>query len=355
MDGDLLSIFKLEHDIEQVQHLANSRDIAFKISLPIIGVLCRVRAQLLRVFVEFHRSGTFDFKDANPNFVVSLLELPHGLKESLSPVLKQSFYLPPAVVDPNSLELMSDGGAKTNNEVKPLIQQCHYLNCALDFRGISEEYGRGSIVVVDTFLAPDAFKLLRSYALDATIWHSTKVGGYLGAYIYDGFTPHLLHSIATEMEGALPCIFDHGRHSLNMAWAYKYDSGLQKGIKLHVDEAAVNANFWLTDENSADEDADLGGMTIFRQEPPAGTPRSQYNDEGMDHRAKLRELKSSSRGIAVVPHRANRLVLFKSNLWHMTAVNMTFKRGYKNRRINFTLLFGQRESAVCPARDSELF
>jgi hypothetical protein len=33
------------------------------------------------------------------------------------------------------------------------------------------------------------------------------------------------------------------------------------------------------------------------------------------------------------------MVLFDSNLFHETDT-LDFKRGYKNRRINFTLLFG---------------
>ena len=44
----------------------------------------------------------------------------------------------------------------------------------------------------------------------------------------------------------------------------------------------------------------------------------------------------------VVPHRQNRVVLFNSDLFHETA-RFTFKPGYKNRRINVTMLFGRRQ------------
>jgi hypothetical protein len=43
-----------------------------------------------------------------------------------------------------------------------------------------------------------------------------------------------------------------------------------------------------------------------------------------------------------VPHRANRAVIFDSDLFHETDAP-TFKEGYLNRRINVTLLYGRRE------------
>ncbi len=44
-----------------------------------------------------------------------------------------------------------------------------------------------------------------------------------------------------------------------------------------------------------------------------------------------------------VPYRANRAVIFDSNLFHETD-RPRFKDGYLNRRINITLLYGLRES-----------
>jgi hypothetical protein len=43
-----------------------------------------------------------------------------------------------------------------------------------------------------------------------------------------------------------------------------------------------------------------------------------------------------------VPHRANRAVIFDSDLFHETD-DIAFKDGYLNRRINVTLLYGRRE------------
>ena len=44
----------------------------------------------------------------------------------------------------------------------------------------------------------------------------------------------------------------------------------------------------------------------------------------------------------VVPHRANRAVIFDSDLFHETDKILVFQDGYENRRINVTLLYGRR-------------
>ena len=43
-----------------------------------------------------------------------------------------------------------------------------------------------------------------------------------------------------------------------------------------------------------------------------------------------------------VPYRANRAVIFDSDLFHETDT-IRFKDGYLNRRINVTMLYGRRE------------
>ena len=43
-----------------------------------------------------------------------------------------------------------------------------------------------------------------------------------------------------------------------------------------------------------------------------------------------------------IPHRANRAVIFDSDLFHETDT-ITFREGYENRRINCTLLYGFRD------------
>ena len=43
-----------------------------------------------------------------------------------------------------------------------------------------------------------------------------------------------------------------------------------------------------------------------------------------------------------VPYRENRALMFHSNLFHASDC-FTFREGYRNRRMNVTLLFGDRD------------
>lgn len=48
-----------------------------------------------------------------------------------------------------------------------------------------------------------------------------------------------------------------------------------------------------------------------------------------------------------IPYRANRAVVFNSDLFHETD-QFTFKDEYESRRINITLLYGHRHNAQPP-------
>lgn len=43
----------------------------------------------------------------------------------------------------------------------------------------------------------------------------------------------------------------------------------------------------------------------------------------------------------IVPYRQNRVVIFDFDLFHRTD-DLDFRLGYENRRINITMLFGER-------------
>lgn len=120
-------------------------------------------------------------------------------------------------------------------------------------------------------------------------------------------------------------------------WAYKYDERYT-GINIHADQAAVNLNFWITNED-ANLDKTSGGLVIYTKKPPAHWTFEQYNQltEGGDAHSLLEE---SGWKNVTVPYKENRLVMFDSALFHKTD-DFRFKKGYLNRRINLTLLFGR--------------
>lgn len=186
---------------------------------------------------------------------------------------------------------------------------------------------------------------------DSTVWYQTKLplkfGGYVGAYVDDGLHDRILLHLAKDLHDTLPRIL--GGHPLRYMWAYKYDSEYT-GINLHADQAAVNVNIWLTDD-SANLDPESGGLVVFTAKPPADWSFEEYNTDTDFVRRRL--LEPTGYANVTVPYRTNRAVIFDSALFHQTD-SFKFRRGYKNRRINLTLLYGDMRlppASSAPAKD----
>jgi tetratricopeptide (TPR) repeat protein len=209
----------------------------------------------------------------------------------------------------------------------------------LDDAAITRDYfeRRPGMTFVDGFLTPQALASLRRFCLESTVWFQYRyANGYLGAFWQSGFWAPLLHQIAEELRAALPAIFQD--HALRKVWAFKYDARLS-GIPIHADFAAVNVNFWITPDE-ANLDPRTGGLIIWDKEAPAAWDFETYN---ADERAIRGFLADSQAASFDVPYRANRAVIFNSDLFHETA-SLHFRPGYANRRINITMLFGKRIS-----------
>ena len=192
------------------------------------------------------------------------------------------------------------------------------------------------IVVIDELLTKEALEKLRRFCLDSTVWRQVYDGGYLGAFPEHGFAPALLAQIAEELRATYPAIIED--HPLLHFWAFKYDSSL-RGIKKHADFAAVNVNFWITPDE-ANLDLEHGGLVVWDKAAPQDWDFARYNAAEDDICAFLKA--QDSRPVTI-PYRANRAVIFDSDLFHETDA-IRFKPGYENRRINVTLLFGRRHS-----------
>ena len=150
----------------------------------------------------------------------------------------------------------------------------------------------------------------------------------------DGFAAPLLAQIGEELATIYAGIFDG--HPLLQLWAFKYDSGLT-GINLHADFAAVNVNFWITPD-SANLDPEHGGLVVWDKAAPLDWDFETYNN---DEAAMRRFLQDSGAKAVTIPYRANRAVIFDSDLLHQTD-EIRFREGYENRRINVTYLYGWR-------------
>jgi hypothetical protein len=106
---------------------------------------------------------------------------------------------------------------------------------------------------------------------------------------------------------------------------------------MHADQAAVNVNFWIAPED-ASLDPGTGGLVVWDVKAPLDWNFARYNADEAAIRAFLAE--KSAKPI-VVPHRANRAVIFDSDLFHETD-KIAFREGYENRRTNVTMLYGRR-------------
>jgi len=190
------------------------------------------------------------------------------------------------------------------------------------------------IAVIDDFLTPEALEGLRRFCLEQPVWRTSHRDSYLGAFLGRGFACPLLGQIAQELRAGLPEVFHD--YTLQEMWGFKYDSKLA-GINVHADEAAVNVNFWLTPDE-ANLDPDSGGIVIWDVAAPLDWAFDKFNNDNDAIRDFL--ARTGARPIRV-PYRANRAVIFDSDLFHQTDT-IRFKDGYLNRRINVTLLFGLR-------------
>ncbi|HVV26981.1 MAG TPA: tetratricopeptide repeat protein [Rhizomicrobium sp.] len=193
---------------------------------------------------------------------------------------------------------------------------------------------RPPVVVIDDFLTTAALDALRRFCLGSTIWRATFPGGYLGALPEHGFAVPLLAQLGEELAAGYPEIF--AGHPLLQLWAFKYGR-TPTGIRMHADFAAVNVNFWITPD-AANRDPDRGGLVIWDKPAPPDWDFETYNN---DRQAMLSFLAQSGAKATTVPYRANRAVIFDSDLFHETD-RIDFAEGYENRRINITFLYGWR-------------
>jgi len=194
------------------------------------------------------------------------------------------------------------------------------------------------LVVVDNLLTDEALAALRLFCLGSTVWRTGYDSGYLGAFPEHGFSAPLLAQIAEEFRSVFSGIC--GTLPLKYAWAFKYDSTMD-GVHIHADDALVNVNFWITPDE-ANLDPQSGGLLVWNVPAPRNWDFTKFASD----QAATRDFLARNQAKAItVPHKANRAVIFDSELLHQTN-KVRFKEGYDNRRINVTLLYGERSTGT---------
>ncbi|MFJ7157403.1 hypothetical protein ACIQUQ_20950 [Streptomyces sp. NPDC101118] len=193
------------------------------------------------------------------------------------------------------------------------------------------------VVVIDDFLSADALASLRDFCLESTVWHGNRYAhGRLGAFFRDGFTCPLLLQIAEEVRDALPRVIGR-RHPLRQLWAFKNENDFPADSNTHADFAAVNLNFWIT-PTDANLDTGSGGLVVYGVDAPRDWDFATYNGRREVIEPYLRQQHAEPFRI---PYRENRAILFDSDLFHGTD-GLHFRPGFTNRRVNITMLYGER-------------
>ncbi len=212
------------------------------------------------------------------------------------------------------------------------------LNPDLHVEDIEARYHatQPEILCVDDLLREEALHALRRFCLESTIWKRDYENGYIGAFLGDGFCSPLILQIAEELRTRFPGIFKD--HRLNQAWAFKQDSALT-GLNMHADAAAVNVNFWIT-PNEANLDPESGGLVVWDKEAPREWDFKVYNNVTYKHNI-LEFLNGAGAKPVTIPYRENRAIIFNSDLVHETD-HCRFRDEYESRRVNVTLLYGNR-------------
>ncbi len=190
------------------------------------------------------------------------------------------------------------------------------------------------MVVMDDFLTPPALAKLRGYCAGSTIWRKIYAAGYLGAAPEDGFACPLLAQIVEEIQTVFRPIL--GGEKFRYLGAFKYDSENCAGTNTHADNSIINVNFYIAPDE-ANLDPESGGMEVWDVAAPDVETMRRLNG---NEEAARDFLKRSGAKRTVIPHRANRAVIFKSTLFHKTDT-FRFRSDYLFRRINISLLFGK--------------
>jgi tetratricopeptide (TPR) repeat protein len=197
------------------------------------------------------------------------------------------------------------------------------------------------VVYVDDFLTCEALVELRRFCLESTVWSGNRYAhGRLGAFFQDGFNCPLLLQIGEELRETLPRVIGD-RYPLRQLWGFKSGPELPADATTHADFAAVNVNFWITPDE-ANLDKESGGLVVYDVDAPLSWTFEIYNGRTDVIRPFLERQHSQA---ITIPYRANRAVIFNSDLFHGTD-GVSFRRGYENLRVNITMLYGEREEEV---------
>ena len=287
---------KLQHDIEQFLHLQRR------------GVLGPEFASIIAAYRELIDRLT-------AQGAVGQVSLDDEAQSTIGHVFNRIVYLHEA---PRLARAFS-------NEWNPAAVEREYLG------------NKPGVVVIDNFLSPEALESLRIFCIESTVWSGNRYAhGRLGAFFHDGFNCPLLLQIAEDLRYMMPRVIGD-RHPLRQLWGFKNDHFLPGDSTTHADFAAVNVNFWIT-PTECNLDPNSGGLVVYGVDAPLDWSFHMYNGRPDLIKSFLQRHQAKS---MTIPYRENRAIFFNSDLFHASG-EVRFRPGYQNRRVNITMLYGER-------------
>jgi Flp pilus assembly protein TadD len=213
------------------------------------------------------------------------------------------------------------------------------INEALDWQYVQESYKASSVVYFDDFLSPEALEELRKFCLESTVFFRDSEAGFVGSYMSEGFVCSLIYQVIADLKRNLSDIL--AGLPLNNMWVYRYASR-GSGVKTHTGDGSVTINFWITPDEANLNPNGGSGLVMYDKEQPLDWDWLKYNTYKDDPRvqARINEFLASANSLTI-PYRCNRAVIFHSNLFHRSDP-FHFHDSFENRRMNITMLFGQR-------------
>ncbi len=228
----------------------------------------------------------------------------------------------------------------------PCLQRIS-INEGLDYQAIEEQYLKASMVYFDDLLTQEALANLHQFCLESTIFFRHSEAGFVGSYMTEGFNCSLIYQFITELKQRLPRVL-HGL-PLNNMWIYRYGSK-GSGVKTHTGDGSVTLNFWITPTFANLDSEGKGGLVMYDKEQPFDWDWLTFNTYKDDPaiQERINEYLADSKSLTI-PYRCNRAVLFHSNLFHRSDP-FHFRDNFQDRRMNITMLFGQRGKESAPLK-----
>lgn len=198
---------------------------------------------------------------------------------------------------------------------------------------IESNFHKNGFVVVDDFLDIECANRLRNFVL----FSNYRSGKYLEYAALDFYRPKkwfpLLTNVTEDMNSNIP-ILRNFNFQRSWAFIHKNNAG---GVNLHADPANININIWVTPDECVNNQ-EKNGLILWDKKAPEDWIHKNYNGPLIECRKFLAEQHSLPR---LIEYKFNRATIFNSSYFHETA-GVSMKEGYKNRRINYTFLFGHR-------------